>query len=127
MRWFRVPVSEEKIKRYMEKYGLSKKDIDEIIREYKEGVSVREIASRHKITSLQAIYDILDYYGVERRKKIKRHIAWLREKEREKLIADILRSYKRGETIYGIAKKHNISTSTVYYILQKYRLLKKRK
>jgi len=85
----------------------------EVLELYRQGLPIKEIMARTGIRSVSAIYSII-HANTSLRKRKSSHRKLSREE-----IAEICREYSGGASIYSIAKKWELSTSRVYYLVKK--------
>ncbi|AEM38943.1 hypothetical protein Pyrfu_1075 [Pyrolobus fumarii 1A] len=96
-------------------YEMSKKERDElVVKLYKEGVPIDEIAKRACINKA-TIYLILRRHGIEPMRK-RRRSKKLTPEEEEQLV----REYMEGVPVQQLLEKYNISTTKLYEILKKH-------
>jgi len=86
----------------------------ELIQDYKENTSITTICGKYQISSAR-VYQILDYYGIDRRRT---HQKSQRNKQ-------IYSAFKTGHSIIEIAKQHQISEVRVYQVLHQLGVLVK--
>jgi len=81
---------------------------------YREGLPIKEIVRRTGVRSMKELYRVLLFHGMRRRRRKGRH-----RKLTGKEIRQIIKEWLDGASIYSLSKKYGLSTSRIYYLINK--------